>query len=213
MRLRRLISAEGALILGGLGIVASGAAIDAWATTAGLIGAGQPGHDDLLAYNMPVVGLAFIAFGLVMAQAVLFLRRGYRRVYLASMLLIADGVAHTAALGAHVAEPVEAAFFTAAAAVLILAGLTLPESTRKLRDLWIAMSLGLIALFFVSRATAVPYVFGREPVDGLGVVSKILEVLLILVLLSMRPATFDEGLRAAVAQVDAQRELATTGPG
>ena len=75
------------------------------------------------------------------------------------------------------------------------------------------MSLALIALFVVSRTTAVPYVFGVEPVDGLGVVSKILEVLLILVLLSMRRATFDEGLRAAVAQVDAQRELATTGPG
>ena len=157
MRLRRLVSAEGALILGGLGIVASGAAIDAWATTAGLIGAGQPGHDDLLAYNMPIVGLAFIAFGLIMVQAALFLRRGYRRVYLASMLLVADGVAHMAALGAHLAEPLEAAFFAAVAVVQIPAGLTLPESTRKLRDLWIAMSLGLIALFFVSRATAVPY--------------------------------------------------------
>ena len=185
------------MILGGLGIAAAGAAIDVWATTAALVSGGPTAHDSVLGYSLPITGLAFIAFGLVMAQPSLFLRKGLRRVYAASLLLIGDGLIHMSLVAAHIAQFPQAVFFGVVAGVQIVAGLTLPESSRRLRDVWIYLSLGLIALYAVSRATGVPVLFNLEGVEALGVLSKILEVLLILVLLSMRAPAFDERLRAA----------------
>ena len=209
MRLGRLLSAEGALVLGGLGIAGTGAGVDIWATAAGLVGGGASAHDELLAFNMPIVGLAFIAFGLFMAQSSLFLRKGYRRVFLASVLLAADGLVHMAAIPSHLAEPHQAAFFAAVAAIQVPAGLALPESTRRLRDLWLSFSLALIGIYIASRTTDVPFLFSFEPVEGLGVASKILEGVLVLVLLSMRAAPFDEGLRAAAVAAQGRPEPAS----
>lgn len=195
MRFRTLLTAEGALVLGGLGIAASGVAIDVWATGAGLIGGGSSGHDALLALNLPILALAFIAFGLLMDQPTVFLRKGYRRVYVAAVLLIADGLIHMAVIAPHLEAPPQAVFFGVVAVVQIFGGLTLSESRRPIRDDWILLSASLIALFVVSRTAAVAYLFSFEPVDFLGILSKICETLLILVLLTMRSAAFDEGLR------------------
>ncbi len=210
VRLERLVSAEGALILGGLGIAAAGAAIDVWAIVTGLATAGQGAHDSLLSFNLPFLGLAFIAFGLLMAQPSLFLRKGFRRVFLASLLLIADGLLHMSLIAAHLEELHQAVFFGAIAGVQIFAGLTLPESSRRLRDVWILLTLGLVALYAVSRTTAVPILFDLEGVENLGVVSKVLEVLLILVLLSMRAPAFDARLRAAAAATERTGEAAVS---
>ncbi len=202
VRLRRLISAEGALILGGLGIAASGAAIDIWATTSGLIAGGNAGHDELLGFNLPIVGLAFIAFGLLMAQPPLFLGKGYRRLYVAAVLLLADGLLHMAVIAPHLEHLPQAVFFGVVAAVQVFAGLTLPESPRQLRDDWLLLSVFLIGLYVASRTAEVPFLFGFEPVDSVGVVSKVIEGLLILVLLTMRNREFDEGLRAVRSRLE-----------
>lgn len=199
MRTRQLFTAEGALVLGGLGIAASGVAIDLWATLSGLTGGGQAGHDATLQLNLPIVGLAFIAFGLLMAQPTVFLRRGYRRMFVATVLLIADGLVHATVIAAHVELLPQAVFFAAIAVVQVVGGLALPESRRPLRDNWLLLSVILIALYVASRATAVPFLFNLEPVEGLGIASKIIEGLFILVLLTMRSPAFDEGLREVVA--------------
>jgi len=199
VRLGRLATAEGAMILGGLGIAAAGAAIDTWATMAALATGDHSAHDSVLSFNLPVTGLAFIAFGLLMAQPSLFLRKGFRRLYLASLLLIADGIIHMSLIAGHIEDLHQAVFFGAVAVVQIVAGLTLPESSRRVRDLWMVFTLFLIALYAASRIVGVSILFDLEPVESLGVVSKVLEVLLILVLLSMRAPAFDETLRAAAA--------------
>jgi len=212
VRFGQLATAEGAMILGGLGIAAAGAAIDIWATMAALVSGDHSGHDSVLSFNLPITGLAFIAFGLIMAQPSLFLRKGLRRVYLASLLLIADGLIHLTFIAPHLAELHQAVFFGVVAGVEIFAGLTLPESSRRLRDVWIGLSLGLIALYAVSRTTGVPILFDWEAVEAVGVVSKVLEVLLMFVLLSMRSSAFDGSLRAAAAATARPTDAAANVP-
>lgn len=208
MKAGQLLTAEGALVLGGLGLAGAGTAIDIWAQTAG-VAPGGTSHGELLGFNTTVTGLAFIAFGLFMAHRRFFMKRGHKRVYLAAILLIADGLIHLAAIGFHLNEPPEAAFFAVLVAVQVPAGLALTESTERLRTYWIYLALFLIAIYVVSRLASVPYLFTAEETDGLGVASKLLEVSLIAVLLSMRGKSYDATLRASEPGDTASEKRAT----
>src|SRR6266571_3947534 len=93
--------------------------------------------------------------------------------YLVAFLFLADGSLHLYAFNDHLGDAFPAAFFI------------IPYSHRRLDAAWFAITAFLIAAYIVTRTVSVWPIGVAEDVDALGVVSKFVEVVTVLALVSL----------------------------
>ena len=121
--------------------------------------------------------------------------------YLISFLFLADGSLHLYALNDHLGEPYPAAFFGVFSGLQLAAAFIIPYTRSDLDWAWLGVTGFLIAAYVVTRTISVWPIGYVEDVDPLGVISKVVEVLTVLMLLSLMQSerTARRKLRAAVA--------------
>ena len=182
----RAFSAPGGVLIGGLAFWAMAWGIDAW-THVQVFGVAQGAHvhggDAVVRVNMTITGLPLVAFG--MAQLIgtdALLKRGGMPLYLASLFLVLDGLAHAFAFNDHLGEPPSAAFFALVAPAQMAAGLALPFVSRSLDRWLLAGTFGLLVVYGASRALTLEALGWPERVEALDVVSTLLEALFMIVL-------------------------------
>jgi hypothetical protein len=179
MDIRKLYSAEGAFCLGGLFFIAMGFVADVSRHLAFIgeeAGHAHGGGDVFLRINIPVMGIAFIAFGLGMYVLNELRDRVHFIAYIAGLLILTDGIAHLFAISDHINIPLYVAGFAAAAVVQVGGGVMLPFLPRRWDRYWIAFTIALIALYGASRSFPLPPLWQQEEIDALGIFSKGIEV-------------------------------------
>ena len=186
MKIGKVYSAEGAFCLGGLGFLAMAFFADlAQHLAVSSEGGMTHGGDFFLRVNIPVMGIACIAFGLGMRIVNEHRDRAHVLAYLAGLFILSDGIAHLFAITDHVDVPLHAAVFTIIAPLQIAAGILFPFLPRKWDRYWIAFTVGLIALYIVTRSVAFPPLWDLEEVESVGVFSKAIEVVTLFPLVSL----------------------------
>ncbi|MEK6851337.1 MAG: hypothetical protein AABY30_02235, partial [Candidatus Thermoplasmatota archaeon] len=100
---------------------------------------------------------------------------GAHLLFVASTLMFADGVLHFFVVSEHLSILPFAVFFVAAGAVQIGLGFGLFKPRPFVYLVSAVLTVGLIGLFFLSRAVTLPYADGPEEYEVLGLVSKALE--------------------------------------
>ncbi len=136
----------------------------------------------LLLFN----GVGFALMGIVYEHHERFLKDGLFGIrYLAGYLIVTDGALHLFALNDHITEFWAASFFAVFAAVELLVGIMLPYLSRDLDPLWLWLIAFLIAVYVATRTMVVWPNTEVETVEGLDIVSKIVEVFTVLVLVQM----------------------------
>ena len=186
MDFRKAYSAEGACCLGGLAFIAIAFVSDLaqHLTTDGGM-AGHAGGDFFLRVNIPVMGVACIAFGLGMYIVNESRDRVHVIAYVAGLLILSDGIAHLFAITDHIEVPLHYAVFSVIAPLQIAAGILFPFLPRKWDRYWVAFTVGLIALYVVTRSVAFPPLWDLEEVESVGVISKAFEVVSLFPLVSL----------------------------
>ncbi len=210
----KALSAPGAVLIGGLALWALAWGIDAW-THVQVYGIAQGAHvhggDAVIRLNMTITGLPLVAFGMAQLFGTdALLKRGGMPLYLASLFMMLDGLAHAFAFNDHLGEPPSAAFFAALAPAQIALGAGLPFASRA-RDRWLVTgTLGLLALYVLSRTLAFAPLGWPERVEALDVFSKAVEVLFVLAVSSVSRASVakralrkDGGVPAPSGRADA----------
>ena len=105
--------------------------------------------------------------------------------YLVAFLFLADGSLHLYAFNDHLGDAFPAAFFAVFASLQLAAAFITPYSHRRLDAAWLAITAFLIAAYVVTRTVSVWPIGVVENVDPLGVVSKFVEVVTVLALVSL----------------------------
>lgn len=188
----KALSAPGGVLIGGLAFWVMAWGIDAW-THIQVFGVAQGAHihggDAVIRLNLTVTGLPLVAFGMAQLMGTdALLKRGGVPVYLASLSLMLDGLAHAFALNDHLGEAPSAAFFAILAPAQIALGVSLPFAGRA-RDRWlVAGTLGLLLLYAVSRVLPFQALRWPERVEALDVFSKAMEVLFLFALIAVARA-------------------------
>jgi|SRR5881628_687008 len=180
MDIRRAYSAEGALCLGGVFFIAMAFVADLSEHidfASGEAGHAHGGGDIFVRVNLPVMGLAFIAFGLGMYILNEHRDRLHLIAYVAGLLIITDGIAHLFAISDHIEIPLYVAGFAAVSVVQVGGGVLFPFLPRQWDRYWILFTVGLIAVFVASRSFALPPFWQLEEIEPVGVFSKAVEVL------------------------------------
>src|SRR3989454_12801158 len=164
MDLGKLYSAEGACCLGGLFFIALAFGADLWQALVypGDIGHAHAGGDIFIRVNIPVMGIAFLAFGLGMYILNEHRDRVHFIAYVAGLLIITDGIAHLFAVSDHIGIPLYVAGFAVTAVVQVGGGLLLPFLPRGWDRYWIVFTVALIAAFVASRSFALPPLWRLE---------------------------------------------------
>jgi hypothetical protein len=185
----RLNSKAGAMIFGGLAFWVMAWALDMWShvQTYG-IGTGdhQHGGTALLRVNIPLTGTPLIVFGLaLLIGSDALMKRGGAPKMFASLFMMHDGLLHAFAFNDHLGNLLSAAFFAFVAPLQIAVGVALPFLPRKFDTPMILGTLGLLALYVVSRAAAFGPLGWPEPVETLDVFSKFTEVMFLLSILAV----------------------------
>jgi hypothetical protein len=178
--LRKAYSAEGAFVMGGLFFFAL-----AWVTdlVEHLPLLADPGHihgalgDPFVRLNVPTMGIALIAFALGLYVVEHHRDRTHLLAYVAGLLILTDGIAHLFAVDDHLDIPLYVVGFAILGLVQIGGGILFPFLPRSWDKYWLLLIVVIIAVFVVSRYAALPPLWNVEEVDGLGIASKIIEVL------------------------------------
>jgi len=200
----RLMSGAGAFLVGGLLIWVMAWLID-FNVHVQRVAVDPGGHthgggDALIRVNFPMTGFPLILIGmgsLVGLDRLLYDRR-VTLAYCAGILFAVDGLAHAFAFNDHLNDPYSAALFAAAAPAQILIGVAMPFLSRKYDSFWLLGALGLLAAYVVSRTVYVPALNMPESVEGLGIFSKLLEVVFVwLTLLNIRAGAAPASLKPA----------------
>ena len=105
--------------------------------------------------------------------------------YLVAFLFLADGSLHLYAFNDHLGDAFPAAFFAAFSGLQLAAAFIIPYSHRRLDAAWLGITAFLIAAYVVTRTVSVWPIGTIEEVDALGLISKIVEVLTVLFLVSL----------------------------
>jgi hypothetical protein len=184
MRLRP--TAEFAFVVSGLSVAGTGWAAD----LLGLVAAGgEPGHgtgDLFFRMNMLFFAMGLAGIGVGFQHHARFLRDPvFALRYLAGYVILADGFIHAYAFNDHLGEPIQAAFFAVVTPLQIVVGLALPYGPRKWIPASLAMTAGLIAAYVATRTVEVWPVSEIEEVEILGLLSKALELLAVLLLVQL----------------------------
>jgi len=131
------------------------------------------------AIGLAAAGSAVAALGLVLGAALLPGRARPAALAIGLTLLYADGVVHWFAILEHLGHlggETTVLFFLATGAVQIAA---VPLALRREGVLWwtgVAFTVFLIALFAVTRFVPPPFALQPEPIEPLGLLSKVIEV-------------------------------------
>lgn len=148
-------------------------------------GVGEPDqqHDEgaIMAHNLAatvvvVLGVVLAALG---ARMLLLERPATRNAYAlfaASTLMFADGILHFFVVSEHLATLPFAVFFVIAGAVQLGLGFQLFRASPRVYFASVLVMAALVVAFFASRLVAPPFADEPEPVESLGVVSKVLEI-------------------------------------
>lgn len=180
-------SAEGACVLGGLFFIVMGFGADLaqQLSAIGDVGGHAHGGDFFLRVNIPVMGIACIAFGLGMYIVNEHRDRAHVLAYMAGLFILTDGIAHLFAITDHITIPLHAAVFSVIAPLQVAGGIVFPFLPRKWDRYWIVFTVGMIALYVVSRSVAFPPLWDREDIEAVGVFSKAIEVVTLFPLISL----------------------------
>jgi hypothetical protein len=185
----RLNSKAGAMVLGGLFFWVMAWALDMWShiQTFG-IGTGDHVHGGtaLLRVNIPLTGTPLIVFGLALliGSEALMKRGGFPKM-LASLFLMHDGLFHAFAFNDHLGNLASAAFFAFVAPLQIVVGVALPFLPRRFDRPMLLGTVGLLALYAISRTAPFAPLGWPEPVEALDVFSKFAEVMFLLSLIAV----------------------------
>ncbi len=146
---------------------------------------GQPAesHDEeaaVIAHNtvatvVVIVGVVLAAVG---ARMLLLGKPAGREAYAlfaASSLMLADGILHFYVVSEHLSILSFAVFFVVAGAVQLVLGFGLFRAKPLVYLISIAVLIGLVVVFFVTRVVAPPGLAEPEHFEPIGVVSKVLE--------------------------------------
>jgi len=179
MDLGKLYSAEGACCLGGLFFIALAFGADLWQALVytGDIGHAHAGGDIFIRVNIPVMGIAFLAFGLGMYILNEHRDRVHFIAYVAGLLIITDGIAHLFAVSDHIGIPLYAVGFAAVGVLQVGGGTLFPFLPRQGDRYWIVLTIGMIVVYVASRSFSLPPLWYQEANEPLGIFSKAIEVL------------------------------------
>jgi hypothetical protein len=150
----------------------------------------SPGHGSATAFPlrlfMTMFGVAFATIGVGFENFPQIFQDGLRaKRYLVAFLFLADGSFHLYAFNDHLNDPFGAAFFAAFSTIQLAVAFVIPYTRFRLNTTWLAITAFLILAYVVTRTIAIWPVGVVEEVDALGIVSKLVEVLTVLVLVSL----------------------------
>jgi len=135
---------------------------------------------------LTMFGVAFATIGVAYDNFPEILSDGeMAKRYLISFLFLADGSLHLYALNDHLGEAFPAAFFGVFAGLQLAAAFLIPYTHSDLNLAWLGITAFLIAAYIVTRTVSVWPIGYVEDLDALGVISKVVEVLTVLMLLSL----------------------------
>ena len=135
---------------------------------------------------LTMFGVAFATIGVAYDNFPEILSDGeMAKRYLISFLFLADGSLHLYALNDHLGEAFPAAFFGVFAGLQLAAAFLIPYTHSDLNLAWLGITAFLIAAYVVTRTVSVWPIGYVEDLDALGVISKVVEVLTVLMLLSL----------------------------
>jgi len=135
---------------------------------------------------MTMFGVAFSTIGVGFENFPRILQDGVQaKRYIVAFLFLADGSLHLYAFNDHLGDPFGAAFFAAFSTIQLAVALVIPYTRFRLNTTWLAITAFLILAYVVTRTIAIWPVGVVEDVDPLGIVSKLVEVLTVLVLVSL----------------------------
>ena len=135
---------------------------------------------------LTMFGVAFATIGVAYDNFPEILSDGeMAKRYLVSFLFLADGSLHLYALNDHLGEAFPAAFFGVFAGLQLAAAFLIPYTRSDLNLAWFGITAFLIAAYVVTRTVSVWPIGYIEDLDALGVLSKVVEVLTVLMLLSL----------------------------
>src|SRR6266540_1873338 len=180
MDLGKVYSAEGAFCMGGLFFIAIAFVADIFQHLAFVgeeIGHSHGGGDIFVRVNIPVMGIALIAFGLGMYILHEHRDRVHFIAYVAGLLILADGVAHLFAISDHINVPLYVAGFSVVAALQVGGGILFPVLPRRYDRYWIVLTVAMIAVFVASLSFSLPPLWYVEEIEPVGIFSKAVEIL------------------------------------
>jgi hypothetical protein len=135
---------------------------------------------------MTMFGVAFSTIGFSFENFPQVLFGGVRTTrYILALLFLADGSLHLYAFNDHLRDLFSATFFAGFSAIQLAALFVIPYSKVRLEWFWLAITVFLILAYIITRTMAVWPIGYVEEVEPLGVVSKLVELLTVLVLVSL----------------------------
>jgi len=169
-----------AFVGAGFGLLGVTAAIEAYLVLGGAAASGILSQDLTRLALVPwAIGLVFFGYALDHPEVLWDKARG-RRVF-ATYLLFADGAIHLLAIGEHVDLPV-VVFFAALAPLQLVSAWFLIRGSPSLLGAWLLGAVGLILLYGTTRLIELPLVGAQYRVEPLGIVSKAVEIFLVVAL-------------------------------
>jgi len=135
---------------------------------------------------MTMFGVAFATIGFGYENFPQILSEGEQaKRYIIALLFLADGSLHLYAFTDHLNDAFAATFFAVFSVGLIAAAFVIPYARGRLDPAWLGITAFLILAYVATRTVAVWPIRVVEEVDPLGIVSKLAEVLTVLLLVSL----------------------------
>ncbi len=135
---------------------------------------------------MTMFGVSFATIGVGFENFPQILQEGDRaKRYIVAFLFLADGSLHLYAFNDHLGDLFPATFFAVFSVLQLAAAFIIPYTRFRLDLAWLGITAFLILAYIVTRTMTVWPIGVVEEVEPLGVVSKLVEVLTILVLVSL----------------------------
>src|SRR5213083_1401969 len=128
---------------------------------------------------MPMFGVGFENFPPIL------LGGDRAKRFIVALLFLADGSLHLYAFNDHLGDRFSAAFFAFFSAVQLAAAFVIPYTKYRLEALWLAITVFLILAYIATRTMAIWPIGFVEEVEPLGIVSKLVELVTVLVLVSL----------------------------
>ena len=135
---------------------------------------------------MTMFGVAFSTIGVGFENFPQILLGGDRaKRFIVAVLFLADGSLHLYAFNDHLGDRFSATFFAFFSAVQLAAAFVIPYTKYRLESLWLAITVFLIVAYIATRTMAIWPIGFVEEVEPLGIVSKLVELVTVLVLVSL----------------------------
>jgi len=154
------------------------------------LGTALEGHGSSATFSlrlfMTMFGVAFATIGIGYENFPQILSEGEQaKRYVVALLFLADGSLHLYAFTDHLNHSFAATFFAAFSVLQIAAAFVIPYARSRLDPAWLGITAFLILAYVATRTVVVWPIGVVEEVDSLGIVSKLAEVLTVLVLVSL----------------------------